>query len=100
MYMKRLMNALVLPLLLLAGQLFAQEKVVTGRVTDSTGAPVSSATVLVKGTKTGTQTNADGAFSIRVAAANATLVISSVGFSPQEVAAGNGTANVILKSAN
>jgi TonB-dependent starch-binding outer membrane protein SusC len=62
------------------------QSVVSGTVTDSkSGAAVNGATVSVKGTTTATKTNASGAFSI-TAPANATLVISSVGYASQSVA--------------
>lgn len=100
MTIKRLLYVVVLPLLLFAGQLFAQEQVVTGRVTDTSGAPVANASVVVKGAKTGTQTAADGAFSLRVPSANSRLVISSVGFGTQEVGVGTGPIVVSLVGAN
>lgn len=66
MTIKKTLYVFVLPLLLLAAQLFAQERQVTGRVTDSAGAPVSNASVVVKGARNGAQTGTDGSFSIRV----------------------------------
>jgi TonB-linked SusC/RagA family outer membrane protein len=70
---------------------FAQaQQEVKGRVTDSRdGTPISGVSISVKGTNTGTSTNADGRFTIR-AASGATLVLSSIGFTDKEVAA-NGT---------
>src|SRR5688572_10960222 len=61
---------------------FAQRNI-SGKVT-SGNLPVAGATVMVKGTTTATQTNESGDFSIN-APANSTLVISSIGFSNQEV---------------
>ena len=63
---------------------------VTGRVTDEKGEGLPGVTVLVKGTTTGTSTDVDGNFSLD-APANATLVISSVGFTTQEIAVDNQT---------
>jgi len=64
----------------------AQDRVVTGKVTDSKdGTPVIGATVQAKGTRTGTATKNDGTFSISVGSNVTTLVISSVGFATQEV---------------
>jgi TonB-linked SusC/RagA family outer membrane protein len=63
---------------------------VTGRVTDDKGEGLPGVTVLVKGTTTGTSTDVDGNFSLD-APANATLVISSVGFTTQEIAVNNQT---------
>lgn len=100
MISKRLLYAFVLPLLLLSGPLFAQEKVVTGKVTDTSGVPVANASVIVKGAKTGTQTSADGAFSVRVPSTATTLVVSSVGFGTQDVSIGGGTINVSLRAVN
>ncbi|GEO09695.1 SusC/RagA family TonB-linked outer membrane protein [Segetibacter aerophilus] len=100
MTIKKLIYAFVLPLLLFSGQLIAQERVVTGRVTDTSGGAVVNASVIVKGGKTGTQTGTDGAFSLRVPANASTLVISSVGYGSQETAIGGGTVNVTLRAAN
>ena len=64
---------------------FAQNAV-TGKVTNATdGSPATGITVTVKGTKTATQTAADGSYKIN-AAANATLVFTGVGFAAQEIA--------------
>jgi TonB-linked SusC/RagA family outer membrane protein len=64
-----------------------QTKQITGIVTDSQG-PLTGATVVVKGTSTGTFTDLDGAFSIE-APSGATLVCSFVGYITQEVKVGN-----------
>ena len=44
---------------------FAQTTPITGKVVDEKGAPVSGASVLEKGTKNGTNTATDGAFSLK-----------------------------------
>ncbi|MBJ6111093.1 TonB-dependent receptor [Hymenobacter sp. BT523] len=69
----------------------AADTPVTGRITDENGAGLPGVTVLVKGTSTGTQTDADGRYSL-VAPAGATLVFSFVGYKTQEVAVGGRTA--------
>ena len=51
---------------LLAGQAFAQQKTVTGKVTDEQVTPVSGASVVIRGTTTGAHTNDAGNYSIRV----------------------------------
>jgi TonB-linked SusC/RagA family outer membrane protein len=63
---------------------FAQNLSVKGRITDDSGLPLSGASVLVKGTTTGTTTDASGNFSIS-AARGATLVISSLNYQTKEV---------------
>lgn len=79
-------NLLVSLLMMLFTQAAFSQNVVTGKVTDSKdGTPLAGVTVAVKGTKTATQTLADGSFTIN-AAADATLVITSVGFNGTQVA--------------
>lgn len=86
MSMKRLLYAFLLPCLLFSLSALAQEKVVTGKVTDSKdGSPVVGASVQPKGSKTGTSTSADGTFRISVPAGINTLVISSAEFERQEL---------------
>lgn len=64
----------------------AQDRTVTGRVTDSKdGSPVAGASVQPKGSRTGTSTKPDGTFSLSVGSNVTTLVITSVGYESQEV---------------
>lgn len=80
---------LLLGLTLALSTCFAFSQVVTGRVTsseDQQGLP--GANVLIKGTATGTVTDASGNYSIQVSGADATLVFSSIGYSTTEVAVG------------
>ncbi|HEX9511004.1 MAG TPA: SusC/RagA family TonB-linked outer membrane protein [Puia sp.] len=67
-----------------AGIVQAQTKVVTGKVTDSAGAPLSGASVNIRGGRGGTSAGSDGTFRFTVPE-NATLIISAVGFTPREV---------------
>ncbi len=60
--------------------------VIRGKVTGDGGAPLAGASVQEKGTTTGTTTNNEGNFSLNASSANVTLVISSVGYEPQEIA--------------
>lgn len=82
--------------LFLSFSLFAQNKTVTGTVKDKDGAGVAGASVTVKGTNIGTNTTAEGNFSVSVPTSASTLVISYIGFAPQEVAIGSGAMNVVL----
>jgi len=73
----------------------AQAQEVTGTVSDANG-PLPGASVVVKGTTTGTQTDFDGNYSIE-AGSDATLVFSYVGFKTQEIAVnGQSTINANL----
>ena len=78
----------------------AQTKTVTGKVTDSKGEGVPSATVSVKGTKVSTTTGADGSFSLNAPTSAKTLVISSVGFTSKEVSITDGAVSVTLETQN
>jgi len=84
---KNLLKPAAIIILLCVSQfVIAQDRVVTGKVTDSKdGTPVAGATIQAKGTRTGTSTNNDGVFSLSVGPAVTTLVISSVGFATQEI---------------
>lgn len=75
---------------------FAQERIVTGVVTDNSGMPIPGVNVLVKGTKLGTQTDFDGKFSIS-ASPTQTLVFNYVGMKSQEIVASSATINVKMK---
>jgi TonB-linked SusC/RagA family outer membrane protein len=78
----------------------AQNKTVTGKVTDEKGAPVANASVLVKGTTKGVTTNNDGSFSISVPATAKTLVVSSVGFTAKDVSIKGSSLNVSLQASS
>jgi TonB-dependent SusC/RagA subfamily outer membrane receptor len=70
---------------LLIGGAAAQNRIVTGKVTDAGGSPIPSASVLVKGSKRGTNTGPDGSFKLNVPPTAKILVVSSIGFAPLEV---------------
>ena len=68
-------------------QVFAQQGQVTGTVVDNTGEPLIGATVIEKGTATGTATDFDGNFVLFVKdMQKAVLVVSYVGYNTEEVA--------------
>ena len=88
MNVKRFARALLfclLLLLLLQTNAWAQSKTITGVITDEKNAPVSGASVLVKGTTTGTSTNTTGNFTLNVPATATTLTVSYVGYTSQDV---------------
>jgi iron complex outermembrane receptor protein len=84
--MKQFLTFLLLAAFSFTG--FAQEqKTITGTLrNETTGNPIPFVTVAVKGTTAATTTDADGNFTISTTAANPTLVFTSVGFDPKEVA--------------
>jgi iron complex outermembrane receptor protein len=83
---KRLLKA-VLPLLTAMYCLTAnaQTKQITGNVKDSKGAGIAGASVVVKGSKGGTTTSAEGVFRLAVPEATKTLTVSAVGFTSTDV---------------
>ena len=77
--------------------IFAQEQMVSGIVTDSSGMPLPGANVLVKGSTRGVQTDFDGNYSIEVAQGEV-LVFSFIGMQTKELTVGMNTDwNVILQ---
>ena len=72
-----------------------------GRVTDSLGNPLVGASVTVKGTKRGTQTNEKGEFDLKGIGDNVTLMISFSGFESRQVKFGSQSGlNVVLLRSN
>jgi TonB-dependent starch-binding outer membrane protein SusC len=69
----------------------AQQRTVSGIVTDSNGQPLPGVTVMVKGTTQGTVTNSEGRFSISNISENISLVFSFIGMQTQEIVVGNQT---------
>lgn len=82
--MKKLILLCASALLLFVSSLQAQFTV-SGIVQDDSGQPLIGASVLVKGTTTGTVTDVDGSFSITMPDSTYTLVINYTGFHSQEV---------------
>tara|TARA_R100000306_G_scaffold4192_3_gene7038 strand:+ start:332 stop:3427 length:3096 start_codon:yes stop_codon:yes gene_type:complete len=78
---------LTLLLALVVQLTFAQQKTITGTVTDDTGLPLPGANVIIKGTSTGTQSDFDGNYTIS-ANVGQTLTFSYVGFDTKEVKVG------------
>lgn len=76
----------------------AQQKTVTGKVTDSSGQPLPGVTVVIKGTTQGTVTNANGEYTLSNISADAILQFSFVGMKTREVAVGNqANINVVME---
>lgn len=85
----------VLFFVLVAQFTFAQERTVSGIVSDNSGMPLPGVSVLVKGTKTGTQTDFDGKYSVS-AMPNSVIVFSYIGMKTQELPSNDKVLNVIL----
>ncbi|CAL1521203.1 SusC/RagA family TonB-linked outer membrane protein [Chitinophaga sp. MM2321] len=72
-------------LLLVQGLVMAQNKTITGKVTDNNGVAIPGATIQIKGTKSGTSADAEGNFQVSVAPGATTLIVSFIGQTAQEV---------------
>ncbi|MBD1398001.1 TonB-dependent receptor [Pontibacter sp. JH31] len=96
--MKKVLLLNFLFLFALLGQVMAQSRTVTGKVTGAgDNSPLPGVSVVVKGTSTGTATNADGSFSVNVPADAKALVFRYIGYVTKEAAIGsNSNINVVL----
>ncbi|MCF2498154.1 SusC/RagA family TonB-linked outer membrane protein [Dyadobacter chenhuakuii] len=89
-------NVLLGALMLLALNVFAQNaRVLTGKVNSAAGA-VPGVNILLKGSQTGTTSDANGNFSINIEGPNPVVVASSIGYKSQEVNVGNSSDITIL----
>jgi len=78
-----------LGLLFLTQLTFAQQKTISGTVTDQDGLVLPGVNIVIKGTSSGTQTDFDGNYSVNVNAGQ-TLVFTFVGLKTEEVTVGSG----------
>jgi len=77
-----------------------QQKRVTGRVTDQTGAALPGVNILEKGTINGAISDADGRYALTVASPNSVLNFSFIGYNTREVTVGaQTTIDVVLTEA-
>lgn len=76
-------------MLVAVSPLFAVDKEITGKVSDEKGNDVAGASVTVKGTTRGTNTDGSGRYRLTVTDNNAVLVFSYIGFAKQEITVGN-----------
>jgi hypothetical protein len=85
--MKRILQSCFLLFLLTVTQVsLAQDKTVTGKVTDKTdGTPLPGVSVTVAGTTIGTQTSPNGTYSLKVPSKSTQLVFSFIGYAKKTV---------------
>jgi TonB-linked SusC/RagA family outer membrane protein len=97
--MRKFTNRLIALLFFMIPLITQAQAPVSGRVLDEKGNPVAGATVLLKGAKSGTKTDANGNYTINAKPGDV-LVISSVNFGTQQVkvnSGGNASVNMIAK---
>lgn len=86
----------VIAFLLFQVTIFAQTNIsAAGSVEDEDGIPLAGASIIVKGTQQGTQTDFDGNFVLDDVSPSATLVVSYIGYITKEVAVA-GSSNFII----
>jgi len=86
--MKKFLLLKFLFLVICTGQLLAQTKAISGKLTSSDdGAPLPGVNIVVKGSTTGTTSDADGSFSISVAETDV-LIVSFIGYMTKEIPVG------------
>jgi TonB-linked SusC/RagA family outer membrane protein len=85
--MKKILLLSLILLLCAVVPIIAQVRVISGTVTGEGSASLPGVNITIKGTKNGTTSAADGSFKLNVAA-NAVLVVSSIGYTTQEVRVG------------
>lgn len=89
---------LILFLVLFCFSAMAQERTITGKITDVSTFSIPSVTVVEKGTSNGVITNIDGHYQINVSGNDAILIFSFIGMESQEIVVGDQTEiNVMLK---
>jgi TonB-dependent starch-binding outer membrane protein SusC len=95
----RLLHAFLgMALAMLCQPVWAQQKTITGRITDADNHPLAGVTVTIKNQNRATTTGSDGSFSIS-ATAGEVLVITSIGFEKREERVGSGgSVNVSLQT--
>ncbi len=96
----RKLFAILAGIVLLCTQAPAQNRVFTGKVTDSRdGAPLAGVSFVTQDGKSGVKTGVDGSFSITPPAGTKALVFSYIGYTPQTIPIGSSlNFNVVLKS--
>src|SRR5687768_8329929 len=66
--------------------LLVQDRVISGTIKDELGGVLPGANVVIKGTTVGTTTDGEGKFSLSVPSNATVLVVSYIGYAPQEIA--------------
>src|SRR5690606_9584304 len=75
--------------LMLTSSVLAQERNVSGTVTDESGNSMPGVSVVIKGTSQGTATDAEGRYTLRVPGDDVALIFTFVGYAPSEVQVGS-----------
>jgi TonB-linked SusC/RagA family outer membrane protein len=89
---------MVLGIMALTTIAYAQERTVSGTVSDENGAPIPGINIIERGTSSGTSTDSQGKYTLNVSSENAVLIFSFIGYKAQEITVGSRTnINVALE---
>lgn len=100
-YFMRKFLSLIVMLVMGMTMLMAQTKTVTGTVVSAEdGEPIIGASVIIPGTTTGTVTDIDGNFSLKVPENSTTLSVSYIGMNTETVTIGKGKLNITLATSD
>ncbi|MBZ5855923.1 SusC/RagA family TonB-linked outer membrane protein [Flavihumibacter profundi] len=91
-----LFAAWLLCILFLPGRLFAQDRTITGKITDQNAIPLANVSVFIAKTNIGTITDGEGKFSLSVPP-NTTLLVSSAGYKTQTIKVDNTVGDIQVK---
>jgi TonB-linked SusC/RagA family outer membrane protein len=98
--MKQILRGFLWIFVLISAHAYAQNRTVTGTVTGKAdGQPLPGVSVMIQGSKSGTQTGPDGTYTIRVASGQA-LVFSFIGFDTQIVTPTSDRQSISLSGVN
>ena len=94
--MRKLLSTLIMFIAVLPMTVYAQDRPVSGRITDANAKPIPGVNIIVAQTNKGTVTDAEGRFTLS-APANASLLITSSGFKSQTINVNAGQNDVQIK---
>src|SRR5688572_7392319 len=95
---KLMRKFLMLTFMLAVTGIAMAQRTISGRVTDAEGRALSGASIRIQDTEAGTVTREDGTFTLSIPSNARVIAISSVGYTPQEIAVGGrSTFDVVLQ---
>jgi TonB-linked SusC/RagA family outer membrane protein len=76
------------------------KKLLKGKITDSKGEPIIGATVMIKGTSTGTQTDVNGNYTLDNVSDDDALDITYIGYKPMVIKASGASSRIVMQEDN
>lgn len=75
---------------------YSQESVISGSITDNYGESIPGVNIVIKGTTRGTTSDVDGQFELKTKAGDETLIFSFIGYNTEEIAISSQTTLVVV----